>query len=60
VKTRSSADGVVVAAVRAGTPAAAAGLRAGDRILAINGRRLRDAIDFQFHAADDRPSGGRT
>ena len=54
MKTRSSADGVVVAAVRAGTPAAAAGLRAGDRILAINGRRLRDAIDFQFHAADDR------
>ena len=54
MKTRSSADGVVVAAVRAGTPAAAAGLRAGDRILAINGRRLRDAIDFQFHAAEDR------
>lgn len=54
MKTRSSADGVVVAAVRAGTPAAAAGLCAGDRILAINGRRLRDAIDFQFHAAEDR------
>ena len=54
MKTRSSADGVVVAAVRAETPAAAAGLRAGDRILAINGRRLRDAIDFQFHAAEDR------
>ncbi|MBI2161587.1 MAG: DUF512 domain-containing protein [Candidatus Rokubacteria bacterium] len=54
MKTRSSADGVVVAAVRAETPAATAGLRAGDRILAINGRRLRDAIDFQFHAAEDR------
>ncbi len=70
MKTRSSADGsatpqgvlargeprsgVVVAAVRAGAPAAAAGLRAGDRILAINGRGLRDAIDFHFHAAEAR------
>jgi putative radical SAM enzyme (TIGR03279 family) len=33
--------------------AAAAGLRAGDRILAVNGSTLRDAIDFQFHASDD-------
>jgi putative radical SAM enzyme (TIGR03279 family) len=44
---------VVVAAVRRRTPAATAGLQAGDRILAINGTPLRDAIDFQFHAADD-------
>lgn len=50
----SSAEGVLVAAVRPGTPAAAAGLAPGDRILAINGRPLRDAIDFQFHAADAR------
>src|SRR5438045_6269146 len=54
MKPRSSADGVVVAAVRPRTPAAAAGLRAGDRILAINGHALRDAIDFQFHGSDDR------
>ncbi len=53
MRARSSAEGVVVAAVRAGTPAAAAGLAAGDRILAINGERLRDAIDFQFHAGDE-------
>src|SRR5262245_15229381 len=46
--------GVVVAAVRRRTPAAEAGLRPGDRILAINGAALRDAIDFQFHAADER------
>src|SRR5499426_3981636 len=46
--------GVVVAAVRRRTPAAEAGLRPGDRILAINGAGLRDAIDFQFHAADER------
>src|SRR5919204_3887353 len=54
MKPRCSADGVVVAAVRPRTAAAAAGVRAGDRILAINGHGLRDAIDFQFHAGDDR------
>src|SRR3990167_7779172 len=42
--------GVVVAAVRQRTPAARAGLRSGDRIGAINGGRLRDVIDFHFHA----------
>jgi putative radical SAM enzyme (TIGR03279 family) len=31
-----------------------AGLRAGDRILAINGAPLRDAIDFHFHAGEER------
>ena len=54
MKNRSSAEGVVVAAVRPRTPAAAAGLRAGDRVLAINGHALRDAIDFQFHGGDER------
>ena len=54
MKPRSSAEGVVVAAVRARTPAAAAGLAVGDRILTINGRALRDAIDFQFYGAEDR------
>jgi putative radical SAM enzyme (TIGR03279 family) len=38
--------------VRAGSDAAAAGLRAADRVLTVNGAALRDAIDFQFHAAD--------
>jgi putative radical SAM enzyme (TIGR03279 family) len=50
----SSAEGVVVAAVRPRTAAAAAGLGTGDRIVAINGRPLRDAIDFQFYGADER------
>jgi putative radical SAM enzyme (TIGR03279 family) len=54
MKTCSSAEsGVLVAVVGRRTPAAGAGLRPGDRILAINGQTLRDAIDFQFHAADD-------
>src|SRR5262245_19369456 len=52
--SRVDPDGVLVAAIRRRTPAARAGLAAGDRILAINGEPLRDAIDFQFHAADER------
>jgi len=44
----------VVAAVRPRTAGATAGLAAGDRILTINGRALRDAIDFQFYGADAR------
>ncbi|HSB43008.1 MAG TPA: DUF512 domain-containing protein [Methylomirabilota bacterium] len=47
-------EGVVVAAVRPRTPAARAGLRPGDRILAINDAPLRDVIDFHFHAGDER------
>jgi putative radical SAM enzyme (TIGR03279 family) len=45
-------EGVVVAAVRRRSDAARAGLRAGDRILSINGHALRDAIDFQFFGAE--------
>src|SRR5213078_4754108 len=50
---QASPRGVVVARVRPRTAAAAAGLARGDRILAINGHALRDAIDFQFHAGDE-------
>jgi putative radical SAM enzyme (TIGR03279 family) len=45
---------VTVAAVAPRSPAAAAGLAPGDRIVAVNGHPLRDAIDFQFHAGDER------
>jgi len=51
---RLPADGgVVIAAIRRRTAAATAGLAVGDRILAVNGAPLRDAIDFQFHAGDE-------
>jgi putative radical SAM enzyme (TIGR03279 family) len=49
-----TADGVVVAGIRRRSAAASAGLLAGDRILAVNGAPLRDAIDFQFHAGEER------
>jgi putative radical SAM enzyme (TIGR03279 family) len=48
----SKAEGVLVASVRPRSAAARAGLRAGDRIVAINGAPLRDAIDFHFHAGE--------
>jgi len=44
----------VVARVAARGAAERAGLRAGDRILAINGEPLRDVIDFHFHAGEER------
>ncbi|HEX5528996.1 MAG TPA: DUF512 domain-containing protein [Methylomirabilota bacterium] len=52
-RTATAPEGVVVAAVTPRTAAARAGLRPGDRILAINGAPLRDAIDFHFHAGDE-------
>jgi len=48
------AAGVVVAAVRPRSAAAVAGLRSGDRIHRANGEAVADAIDFQFHTADER------
>ena len=45
---------MTVAAVAPRSPAATAGLAPGDRIVAVNGHPLRDAIDFQFHAGDER------
>lgn len=38
--------------MEAGSPASAAGLRRGDRILAINGKTIVDVIDFMFHASE--------
>lgn len=51
--TRRPNTGGVIDAVRPGSLADEIGLLPGDRITAIGGRVLRDAVDFQFYAADE-------
>ncbi|HEU4439938.1 MAG TPA: DUF512 domain-containing protein [Methylomirabilota bacterium] len=53
-RASTAAEGVVVASVAPRGAAERAGLRRGDRILAINGAPLRDVIDFHFHAGEER------
>lgn len=43
----------LIKSLEPGSAAEAAGLRAGDAVLAINGHALRDVIDAQFYGADD-------
>ena len=43
----------LIAAVAPGSLAERVGLRPGDELLSINGRRPRDVIDVQFYAADE-------
>lgn len=47
------ADGIPIASLRNGSPAARSGLRVGDRILALNGKPIEDLRRFQLriHAA---------
>ena len=52
---RAPESGAVVGAVQSGTPAAAAGLRAGDRVTAINGREVLNFSDLRGRIADTKP-----
>ena len=45
-------QGGVVSSVLHGSLAEAAGIVPGDAIMAIDGRVLRDAVDYQFYAAE--------
>ncbi|MGE0544389.1 MAG: DUF512 domain-containing protein [Dehalococcoidia bacterium] len=46
--------GGLIDAVRPGSPAADAGLLPGMRVLAADGRPLRDVVDYQFYTAEHR------
>jgi putative radical SAM enzyme (TIGR03279 family) len=46
--------GGLIDAVRPESPAAEAGLLAGMRVLAADGRALRDVVDYQFYTAEHR------
>lgn len=50
-------DGVLVSEVRANTPAAAAGLKAGDVITAVNGRSIMSPQDVVNEIRDVKPGG---
>jgi len=41
-----------ITSIREESPAAEAGLRTGDELIAINGKRITDIIDFLYHASD--------
>jgi putative radical SAM enzyme (TIGR03279 family) len=45
--------GLTIDAVVEGSPAARAGIRPGDRLLAINGAAMPDALAYRFHAAGE-------
>ncbi|MGI8827299.1 MAG: DUF512 domain-containing protein [Chloroflexota bacterium] len=53
VGRRGQPRGGVVATIDPGSPCEHAGIRPGDVVLAINGRKLRDAVDYQFFTADE-------
>ncbi len=45
-----------ISEVLPGSTAARAGIKAGDLLVSINGRELRDCIDYQFYACEEKMS----
>jgi putative radical SAM enzyme (TIGR03279 family) len=52
-KNPGKESGGLVSAVRSGSTAATIGIRPGDRLLEVNGHPVMDAIDVQYHAAEE-------
>lgn len=53
-RTRNKPQGGLVASIEPGSIAARLELRPGDRLLAVNGRTLRDIIDYRWEIAEER------
>jgi putative radical SAM enzyme (TIGR03279 family) len=51
VKQRNA---LIISEIEEGSPAARAGVRAGDLLRQINGKPILDILDYRFHAADTR------
>lgn len=52
-RTRSKPQGGLIASVEPGSIAARLDLRSGDRLLAVNGKQLRDIIDYRYEIAEE-------
>ncbi len=52
-RTRKKPSGGVIASVESGSIAARLDLRVGDRLLRINGKVLRDIIDYRYECAEE-------
>lgn len=52
-RTRSKPQGGIVATIEPGSLAARLDLRVGDRLLAINGKALRDIIDYRYEITEE-------
>src|SRR5690606_29201960 len=52
VSVAEQAPGVRIIAVDAGSPADRAGVRNGEILVSINGKGIRDTVDFFFHGAE--------
>jgi NifB/MoaA-like Fe-S oxidoreductase len=52
-EVRLAGAGGVIAAIQPGSAAEEADIHPADRILSINGRRLRDVIDYQFYSNEE-------
>jgi len=50
----TGSSGGVIESVRPGSLAEEAGVRPGSRLLAVNGRPVKDVVDYQFEAAEER------
>ena len=48
---RKSHRGGVVESVEPGSPAARVGISVGHTVVSVNGHRIRDVVDYQFHSA---------
>ena len=51
----SKAQGVVIAQIEAGSPAAQAGLQAGDVVTKINGANVESVRDFARYIGESKP-----
>ena len=49
-----SPESLIVSEVEPGSSAAKAGIRVGDSLREINGRKILDILDYRFHAAESR------